>query len=146
MSIVPVFSRMSEDSCQSASLIQPYGLPALFFVCSLGMVSCHCSVTDSRRSSAVAGQPHGDVDPLLHVVRLGDLVERACRRPHEPPDQVALLRDRLLVNDDALPERGDAEILELHEVQRLALALAGAHHQVERRADDDADERIDLRH
>src|SRR6266508_3185421 len=87
-----------------------------------------------------AGQPHGDVDRLVEVLLPRDLVHRPRRRPDEALHHVGLLRNRLLVHHDALPERRHAEILERHEVERLALALAGANHQVERRADDDADE------
>src|SRR5262245_55948184 len=64
----------------------------------------------------------------------------ARRRPYETGHKVGPLRNRLLVDDNALPEGSDAEILELHEVQRFAFALTGADHQVERRPDYHADE------
>ena len=96
-----------------------------------------------HRFPAVLGgscQAHGDVDTFLEVLRFDDIVQSARRRPYETSHKVGLLRNRLLVDDNALPEGSDAEILELHEVQRFAFALTGADHQVERRPDYHADE------
>src|SRR5215475_3864653 len=76
------------------------------------------------------GQSHGDVDAFLEVLRLDDIVQPARRRPYKTRHKVRLLRNRLLVNDNALPEGSDAELLELHEAQRFAFALTGADHEV----------------
>jgi hypothetical protein len=93
---------------------------------------------------ARAGQEHGDVYRFLGMLRLDHFVEGTSARPDEPAQHLGLLGDHPLMREDALPHRRNAEIRERHEMDRLALALLRAHHEIERRADDHADEAVDL--